>query len=92
MKCILRETLTHGAYHQMRLDEQSKAFCTVNTHKGLYQFNCLLFGVASAPAIFQRAMDTILQGIPHNVRYIHNLLISGKTKKEHLCNLEEVLK
>lgn len=45
------------------LDDSSNPFVTVNTHKGLYRYKRHLLGVASAPAIFQKLMDTILQGI-----------------------------
>ena len=43
---------------------------TINTHKGLYCYNRLPFGVASAPAIFQRAIEAVLQGIPHVCFYL----------------------
>ena len=81
-----------AAYTQMLLDEDSTKLVTVNTHKGLYQFMRLPFGVASAPALFQRAMDGILQGIPHVVCYLDDILITGATAAEHAANLEEVLK
>jgi len=58
------------AYQQMQLEENVKELVTINTNKGLYQFTRLPFGIASAPALFQRAMDTILQGIPHILCYI----------------------
>ena len=47
-----------AAYQQMKLDEKSAKLVAINTHKGLYEFTRLPFGVASAPAVFQRAMDT----------------------------------
>jgi hypothetical protein len=47
------------------MEEESKKFLTINTHKGLFQYNWLVFGVASAPAMWQQAMDQILEGIPH---------------------------
>ena len=50
--------LTH-AYQQMCLEEESQQFLTVKTHKGLYRYRRLPYGVALAPAIFQRTMDTI---------------------------------
>ena len=76
----------------MQLDDCSKELVTVNTHHGLYRYNRLPFGVASAPALFQRAMDTVLQGIPNVICYIDDILVSGKDHSHHLKNLEEVLK
>jgi len=43
------------------------------------------------PAIFQHAKDTILQGIPHVICYIDDVLVTGKTEEEHLQNLTQVL-
>lgn len=68
------------AYQQLLLDEKSKEFVTINTHKGLFKYNRLVFGVASSPAIFQRTMDTILQGIPHVAAYLDDILITGVPK------------
>ncbi|KAL7842137.1 hypothetical protein SRHO_G00238260 [Serrasalmus rhombeus] len=48
--------MSHG-YQQLLLDDESKEFVTINTHKGLFKFNRLVFGVAFSPAIFQRTMD-----------------------------------
>lgn len=53
-----------SAYQQMQLDDESAKLVTINTHQGLYEFARLPFGVASAPAVFQHAMDMVLQGIP----------------------------
>ena len=55
--------LSH-AYQQVKLDEASCPYVRINTHKGLFRYNQLPFGVSSAPAIFQRIMETLLQGIP----------------------------
>ena len=79
------------AYQQMRLDQRSKELVTINTHKGLYRYTRLPFGVASAPAIFQRAMDNILQGIPRVQCYIDDILVSGLNDEDHLRTLERVL-
>ena len=79
------------ACQQMVLEENSLKYTTINTHRGLYQYTRLPFGVASAPAMFQRTMDTILQGIPHTICYIDDILITGADTLEHLTNLEKVL-
>ena len=80
------------AYQQIRLEEASRPLVTINTHKGLYQYTRLPFGVASALALFQKTMDSLLQGIPHTLRYLDDILVTGTTEEEHLSNLEEVLK
>ena len=62
-----------SAYLHLPLDPESKKYTTIKTHKGLSQYNRLPFGVASAPAIFQRFMDTLLQGIPNVSVYIDDI-------------------
>ena len=81
-----------AAYQQMELDEESKKLVTITTHQGLYEYTRLPFGVASAPAVFQRAMDSILQGIPQVICYLDDILVTGRTVEEHNAHLEEVLK
>ena len=68
--------LSH-AYQQVELDEDSQKYLTINTHKGLYRYKRLPFGVSSAPAIFQRIMDQLLQGVKFTVCHLDEILISG---------------
>ena len=83
--------LSH-AYQQIELDEQSRQYVTISTHKGLFRYNRLPFGVASAPSIFQRTMENLLQGISGVCVYIDDILITGRTDEEHLEHLDEVLR
>ena len=73
----------------MILEDKSQQQVTINMHKGLYQYTRLPFGVASAPAIFQKTMDIILQGV---ICYIDDILITGANDKDQYQNLEEVLR
>ena len=79
------------AYLQVPLDEESKKLLVVNTQKGLYRYTRLPFGVSSAPGIFQRLMETILQGIPHVIVYLDDILVTGATDEEHVKTLSIVL-
>ena len=61
------------------------------THKGLFQYNRLPFGVASAPAIFQRTMETLLRDLKGVSVYLDDILVTGSTIEEHVQNLDAVL-
>ena len=77
------------AYQQLLLDEPSKKLVVINTPRGLFQYNRLLFGIASAPGIFQRVMDSLLQGIPGVVVYLDGNLVTGPSDRKHLETLKE---
>ena len=79
------------AYHQMELDDESKKLLVINTHKGLFIYNRLVFGVSSSPAIWQRAIEQVLQGIDHTQCILDDIIITGSTEAEHLSNLDTVL-
>ena len=46
-----------NAYLQLEVDDSSKNLLTINTQKGLFRFNRICFGVASAAAIWQRTIE-----------------------------------
>ena len=58
----------------------------------LYQYTSLSFGIASAPAIFQKAMGSILQGLEYVIYYLDNILVTGTTDEEHMQNLDTVFR
>ena len=78
------------AYQHLCLDESTK-YVIINTSKGLFKYNRLPFGISSAPAIFQRVMESLLQNLPHIVVYLDDILITGENNEEHLRVLAEVL-
>ena len=83
--------LSH-AYQQVLLHEDCRKYVTINTHRGLYQYNRLPFGVASAPAVFQQLMETVLQGAKGVVCYLDDVMVTGKDEQDHFQNLDEVLR
>ena len=81
------QKFTKLAYQQLVLDESSCKFTTITTHQGLYQYTRLPFGIASAPAIFQKTMDQILQEIPHVTCYSDDILITDANEKKFFADL-----
>ena len=75
------------AYQQIPLEENSKKFVVTNTHRGLFQYNRLPFGVSSAPEVFQRVMESILSGIPNVVVYIDDILVTGPNEDTHFGSI-----
>jgi len=82
---------TNSGFWQIPLDLESRLLTTFVTPFGRYCFNKLLFGISSAPEHFQRCMTNILVGIPGIVCHIDDVLIFGKTQKEHDERLRAVL-
>ncbi|CAH8528184.1 unnamed protein product [Schistosoma rodhaini] len=70
------------AYLQVEVAEESRELLTINTHRGLFQYNRLPFGVKTAPSIFQQLMDTILSGIPGVATYLDDILIVATTSEQ----------
>ncbi len=87
----LQQNVSVFAYQQLELDEKSQQYLTINTHKGLFKYHRLAYGISTAPAIFQHTMDQILQGLPHVVCFTNDILVSAPTVEEHLMGLDKVL-
>ncbi|XP_058840747.1 uncharacterized protein K02A2.6-like [Topomyia yanbarensis] len=79
------------AYLQMEVAPDDREILTLNTHRGLYRPNRLMYGIASAPAIWQRQIETILQGIEGVSVFLDDIKITGSDQDTHLRRLEEVL-
>lgn len=55
----------------------------VNTPAGLFQYQRMPYGIASAPAIFQKYLEQLLQGIDGCGNYLDDIIISAPNIKEH---------
>lgn len=82
--------LSH-AYEQIELSDESKQYLVLNTHKGLYRYSRLTYGVASAPAIFQNVMESLLGDIPNLGVFLDDIIVTGRTESEHDQNVDEAL-
>lgn len=79
------------AYLQIAVDPVSQPLLTINTHRGLYQYKRLPFGVKPAPAIFQQIMDTMLANLPGVAVYLDDVIVTGSSKSDLFDRLDAVL-
>ena len=80
------------AYQQLELADESKKYVVISSHKGLFQYTRLPFGIASAPGMFQHVMENLLKGIKGVIVFIDDILIARESDRGNLESLEEVLK
>lgn len=78
------------AYFQVTLDD-SKVYTVINTHRGLFMYNIIIYGLSSSPGIFQRIMSNLLRDISNVIVFLDDILIYGKTIESHLDTLDKVL-
>ncbi|XP_041775809.1 uncharacterized protein K02A2.6-like [Anopheles merus] len=79
------------AYLQVEVEDESKHLLTINTHRGLFQFNRLAPGVKSAPGAFQRLVDGMIADIPGVRTFLDDAIIFGKTWEAHKQSLDTFL-
>jgi hypothetical protein len=79
------------AYLQLKLDDEARKLCVINTSFGLFRYNRMCFGVASSPAQFQRCMDTMIADLPGVGAYLDDIIVTGSTSEQHWANLERLL-
>lgn len=77
------------AYAQFELDETKKV-TVINTHKGLFMYNRLIYGLASSPGIFQKRLEQLFADLPHVGVFLDDIIITGSTSQDHLSNLHKV--
>ena len=77
-------------YYQIELEEGSRKVAAFITPQGLFEYTVMPFGLANAPHTFQRHLNLVLRGIEGVYVYLDDVVITGKTWKEHLEKLKLV--
>ncbi|KAK9510273.1 hypothetical protein O3M35_005093 [Rhynocoris fuscipes] len=80
------------AYLSIPVEEESQKLLVINTIRGLFKYTRMCFGIAPAPAIFQRVVDTMLSGLKGVAYYLDDIIVTGRNKRDHMANLVEVFK
>lgn len=83
-----------SGYYQIELTEEAKPKTAFVTPDGQWEFNRMPFGLANAPAFFQRTVNKALGSLRFHtaVAYMDDILVPSKTVDEGLTKLEAILK
>ena len=79
-------------FHQVELETESRRITTFITHRGLFQYKRLMFGITSAPEKYQKIVKDVLIGCKGVANITDDLIIHGCGIKEHDENLLAVLR
>ncbi|XP_046621104.1 uncharacterized protein K02A2.6-like [Neodiprion virginianus] len=71
------------AFFQLEIAEDHREITTITTPKRLFRFRQLPFGIKTAPAMFQQAMDSMLAGLQGACAYIDDVVVTGSNRQEH---------
>ncbi len=80
----------HG-FWKIQLDEESSHLCTFNTPFGRYSFKRFLFGISSAPEVFQKCIARHLERLEGVVNVIDDILVWGESIEQHDRRLRQLL-
>ena len=65
-------------FHQIELEQQSKTITTFITHKGLHRYKRLMFGISSAPELYQFTIQRALTSCEGAYNIHDDIIIHGR--------------
>lgn len=82
-----------SGYHQFEVKEKDRPRTALFIKHGLFEYTRMPFGLSNAPSTYQRGMELVLRGLQWVTLliFLDDVSITGKTFKEHLNNVGEVL-
>lgn len=81
-----------SGYHQIEVNEADRSKTAFSTQSGHYEFKRMPFGLKTAPATFQRAMDNVLRGLQgiHCLVYLDDIIVFSSSLQEHVEKLRKI--
>lgn len=84
------------AYYMIPIDLNYRKYLRFTFEENLYEFNCLPFGLNTAPYVFTKVMKAVVGFLRNSgflsVIYLDDLLLLGDTYKDCLDNINTLIK
>ena len=82
-----------SGYWQVGMDPTTKHKAAFATSNGLFEWNCMPFGLTNSPGTFERLITLVLKGLQFKIClcYLDDVIVFAQTFREHLQRLEMVL-
>ena len=81
-----------SAYHQIEMSPESRDITTFGTHKGLYRYKRLMFGISCAPEMYQMVLHQVLQECDGAHNILDDVIVHTPTEEEHDKRFENVVR
>ena len=81
-----------SGFWQVPVAEEDQPKTAFITHRGVFTWKNMPFGLRNGSAVFQRLMNRVLDGLQHRFAfpYIDDIIIYSRTLAEHRRHLQEV--
>jgi hypothetical protein len=81
-------------YHPVPIKEEHRWKTAFLTHRGLFEYKTMPFGLKTAPALFQQCMDKVLGALRWTAAlcYIDDVIIFSDSVEEHAEHVRKILK
>ncbi|KAH9245824.1 hypothetical protein BASA81_016658 [Batrachochytrium salamandrivorans] len=83
-----------GAYNLLRIKEGDESKTSFITKYGQFEFLVMPFGLANAPAQFQRMMNSLFRDVigKHVLVYLDDIVIYSDNMSDHIVQVQNVLR
>jgi transposase InsO family protein len=76
-----------SAFHQMPMAREDKHKTAFITHRGQFQYRVMPYGIVNGTSNFQKAMTTVLAGLPHVSCWVDDIVVASTSFEEHIKQL-----